>query len=159
MVEYCEIFKMAFAKILDFLPRYRSSKLAPKLPQGISNDWESQKFDSKLLLGIFFYPILNLADTLPAAEFDSMLASFSVAGVVLFDPTGLPFPHSDLGRSRPTILGTALGKFPGFRYRPHTKVYVGLVTMPMPSSVVSFHMTLKSFYNKIILVKLKTLPV
>ena len=65
---------------------------------------------------------------------------------------GLPLPHSALGRSRPTILGRALGKFPGFLYRPHTKVYVGLVTMPMPSSVDSFHMSFNSFYFKIILI-------
>ena len=46
MVEYCEIFKMAFSKIQDFLRRPKALKLL----QDISYD--------------FSYPIFNFADTL-----------------------------------------------------------------------------------------------
>ena len=39
MAEYCEFLKMAFAKILDFGV---GLKVATKLPNDVSNDWESQ---------------------------------------------------------------------------------------------------------------------
>ena len=43
------------------------SKLASKLPQGVSNGWESQNCYWVAPMGaIFCYPIFNLADTLPA---------------------------------------------------------------------------------------------
>ena len=42
MVEYYEILKMAFSKILDFCI---GSKLALQLPNDKSNDRESQNFD------------------------------------------------------------------------------------------------------------------
>ena len=47
MIEYCEIFKMAFAKILDFQPRLKTRSKAPTR-----------------LSAIFGYPIFNFADTL-----------------------------------------------------------------------------------------------
>ena len=44
MVEYYENFKMAFAKILDFLRRLGNRS---KAPQGISNDCKSQNSGGK----------------------------------------------------------------------------------------------------------------
>ena len=50
---------MAISKILDFSA---GSKFAIKLPQAISNDWESQNCDWVLFS---VTPLLNLADSLP----------------------------------------------------------------------------------------------
>ena len=50
---------MAISKILDFSA---GSKFAIKLPQAISNDWESQNLDWVLFS---VTPLLNLADSLP----------------------------------------------------------------------------------------------
>ena len=49
---------MAISKILDFSA---GSKFAIKLPQAISNDWESQNCDWVLFS---VTPLLNLADSL-----------------------------------------------------------------------------------------------
>ena len=49
---------MAISKILDFIA---GSKFAIKLPQAISNDWESQNCDWMLFS---VTPLLNLADSL-----------------------------------------------------------------------------------------------
>ena len=58
MVEYCEILKIAFSKILDFLRRL---KIHPKAPKRYKK-WLRK---SKLWLSaISCYPILHLADTL-----------------------------------------------------------------------------------------------
>ena len=58
-VEYFEIFKISFTKILDFLRRL---KTRPKLPQDISYDWNSHNCNWVLfsITRFFFY----FADTL-----------------------------------------------------------------------------------------------
>ena len=59
ILECCEFFKIAFAKILDFLRRL-------KIRSKALTRYQKWLRESKLLLeAIFFYPILNLADTLP----------------------------------------------------------------------------------------------
>ena len=65
MVEYCEFFQMAFAKILDFGV---GSKFFLKLPNDINNDWESQNYYWVLFSVTRFFisrtPYLNILNFL-----------------------------------------------------------------------------------------------